>query len=269
VGGQYNPGEGLVVKKIALVSLTAVLSVWSLDSTLAQGFAIEFSGNAAEQVQAEDSPSLDITGKALTMEAWVYPKGLGAYITIVNKESSYEIGLNQGVLSYAVNAGNWTWWGAGNVELNTWSHVAVTYDGTETVGWLNGEEVNSSKENSANIVPSNDPFNIGWRPFDTHYPFIGVIDEVRISNTVRYTQDFEVPDRRFEPDEHTAALYHLDEGDGEVTEDASGNRNDAELIGDPKWIVSTVPLAFAVNPGAKLAIVWGAVKVMGTVRGSR
>jgi len=129
------------------------------------------------------------------MEAWVYPTGVGAYIIIVNKENSWEMALHNGVLMYAISAPTWVWWGQGNVELNKWSHTAVTYDGTETVGWLNGKKVNSTKENSANINPTNEPFNIGWRPFDTHYPFFGIIDEVRISKAVRYTKDFKVPDR--------------------------------------------------------------------------
>ncbi len=252
--------EDLVMKRVISVLFVAIASIWLADSAFAQGHAIQFSGDPAQQVQAEDSPSLDINGKELTMEAWVYPTGIGAYIIIVNKENSYEMGINQGVLSYAISAGVWTWWGAGVVELNTWSHVAVTYDGTDTVGWLNGQEVNSANENSANINPTNEPFNIGWRPFDTHYPFIGIIDEVRISKTVRYTQDFDVPDQQFMSDDDTAALYHLDEGEGEFTEDSSGNDNDAELIGDPQWVESTSPIATAVDPSEKLAIAWGAVK---------
>jgi hypothetical protein len=251
----------MIMKMIALILFVVILSVWLEDGALAQGYAIEFSGNPADQVQAEDSPSLDIDGKEFTMEAWVYPTGMGAYIIIVNKENSYEMGLNQGVLSYAISAGNWKWWGQGNVELNTWSHVAVTYDGTDTVGWLNGQEVNSTNENSGNITTTNEPFNIGWRPFDTHYPFIGIIDEVRISRTVRYTEDFDVPTQQFVADNHTAALYHLDEGDGKFTGDSSGNKNDAELIGDPKWVKSTVPLSAAIDSGGKLAILWGAVKL--------
>ncbi len=251
------------MKRVILVVLATILSGWSANGVLAQGYAIEFRGNAADQVEAMDSPSLDINGKAFTMEAWVFPTGVGSLI-IVNKENSYEMALNQGILSYAVSAGNWKWWGQGVVEQNIWSHVAVTYDGTETVGWINGQEANSTNENSGNISPTNEPFNIGWRPFDTHSPFMGIIDEVRISKAVRYTGDFEVPEGEFEPDDDTVALYHLDEGEGESTADDSGNENDAELIGDPKWVVSTVPLKsrIAVNPCGKLAMAWGAVKLM-------
>ena len=251
------------MKRIILALLVFTLFVLFVNGSLAQqGSAIEFSGNAADQVEAKDSPSFDINGKAFTMEAWVFPTAVGGGLIIVNKEDSYEMALNQGALFYAVSAGNWKWWGGGNVELNTWSHVAVTYDGKETTGWINGQEANSTNENSANISPNNEPFNIGWRPFDTHSPFIGIIDEVRISKSVRYTEDFDVPTEEFERDDDTVALYHLNEGAGEVAEDISGNENHAELIGEPKWVESTVPLALAVKPKGKLAIMWGAVKVI-------
>ena len=49
---------------------------------------------------------------------------------------------------------------------------------------------------------------------------ITVNDEVRISNVARYTEDF-TPEERFEPDEHTLALYHFDEGEGNVLIDSS------------------------------------------------
>ncbi|MEZ6092531.1 MAG: protein kinase, partial [Pirellulaceae bacterium] len=57
----------------------------------------------------------------------------------------------------------------------------------------------------------------------------GVIDEVRISNVARYTDDYE-PVNRFEPDEHTIALYHFDEGQGDIVKDSSGNGHDGKIF---------------------------------------
>jgi len=249
------------MKKLLMILFLAFFSAWFTSSALAQGYAIKFAGNPADQVQAEDSPSLDISGKEFTMEAWVYPTGTGAYIIIVNKENSYEYALHNGVLMYAIAAPTWTWWGTGSVPLNEWSHVAVTYDGAETTGWINGEKAHTAKVNSGNINPTNEPFNIGWRPFDTNYPFNGIIDEVRISKAVRYTKDFKVPNRAFTPDADTAALYHLDEGHGKKTKDDSGNKNEAELIGEPEWVKSDAPFATAVEQGGKLTTLWGKIKV--------
>jgi serine/threonine protein kinase len=64
----------------------------------------------------------------------------------------------------------------------------------------------------------------------------GIIDEVRISNVARYTEDF-APAERFEPDEHTLALYHFDEGQGDTLIDSSGNDHHARIVG-AKWVLS-------------------------------
>ena len=59
--------------------------------------------------------------------------------------------------------------------------------------------------------------------------FDGIIDEVRISKTARYRQDF-VPAKRFTPDDQTIALYHFDEGFSDAVRDASGNGHHGKLI---------------------------------------
>src|SRR5262249_585297 len=64
--------------------------------------------------------------------------------------------------------------------------------------------------------------------------FLGRMNEVRISTVARYDADF-TPARRFEPDEKTIALYHLDEGEGTVLNDSSGNRHHGEIVG-AKWV---------------------------------
>ena len=64
--------------------------------------------------------------------------------------------------------------------------------------------------------------------------FNGIIDEIRISNTARYTEDF-TPEKRFENDEHTLALYHMDEGSGDVLKDSSGNGHHGKIFG-AKWV---------------------------------
>jgi len=60
--------------------------------------------------------------------------------------------------------------------------------------------------------------------------FDGTIDEVRISDTPRHTKDF-TPRQRFEPDEHTLALYHFDEGEGDMLKDSSGNGHHGKIHG--------------------------------------
>jgi hypothetical protein len=56
------------------------------------------------------------------------------------------------------------------------------------------------------------------------YPsFYGLIDELRLSDTLRYGgTSFALSTAPFSPDAHTAALYHFDEGGGSILLDASG-----------------------------------------------
>ncbi len=64
--------------------------------------------------------------------------------------------------------------------------------------------------------------------------FIGRMDEIRISNAARYDKNFSAPER-FDPDVTTLALYHCDEGQGEVLTDSSGNKHHGKIIG-AKWV---------------------------------
>jgi len=58
---------------------------------------------------------------------------------------------------------------------------------------------------------------------------------VRISNVARAPEQLQ-PKDHFESDDRTLALYHFDEGRGTVLKDASGNGNDAEIIGATTWV---------------------------------
>ena len=227
---------------------------------LCQGWAIKFVGDSSQQVQAKNSPSLNIPDKALTMEAWVFPTGNGI---IINKENSYEYAIVGGQLQFAIQAPTWAWFGSGLVPLNQWSHVAVTYDGVESICWVNGKKTATDKTNSGNILATPDPFNLGWRPYGDHQPFSGIIDEARVSSVVRYTKDFDVPTTAFVPDADTAILLHLDEGKGKITKDVSGNQNDCDVIGEPEWVKSDAPFKDAklsVENRNKLSTTWAALK---------
>ena len=80
------------------------------------------------------------------------------------------------------------------------------------------------------------------RQFGGHNPaggprYSGWIDEVRISTTARYDKDFR-PAQRFVADEETQALYHFDEGQGDVLIDSSGNDYHGKIIG-ADWVSVT------------------------------
>ena len=83
--------------------------------------------------------------------------------------------------------------------------------------------------------PRDDEFTcIGVTPWNGKNAVHGIIDEVRISNIARYTDDY-TPTERFENDEHTLALYHFDSGQGDELLDSSGNGHHGTILG-AEWV---------------------------------
>jgi hypothetical protein len=245
----------VVFAAIALVALPA--------AGAGENSALEFFADPADSAIAPHSDSLDIPGKAFTMEAWIMPTGPQAGDgIIINKEDSYEMAVRAGdQLMFAIQAGAWDWFGGGKPTVNEWHHVAVTYDGTLTQGWLNGEEAPAGTDaNSVDLGASTAPFQVGRRVCCGTTPFLGVIDEVRVSDIVRYTKGFDVQTREFEPDANTRVLWHFNEGSGIDIADHSGNGNDGELEGGPQWTTGAPIGAAAVRAADKLAVSWGTLK---------
>jgi chitodextrinase len=71
-------------------------------------------------------------------------------------------------------------YGTSALPQNTWTHLAVTYDGTTLLLYVNGVQV-SSLGRTGNIVTSTNPLQIGGDSFFGQY-FNGIIDEVRVYN---------------------------------------------------------------------------------------
>ena len=69
------------------------------------------------------------------------------------------------------------------------------------------------------------------------FPFIGRIDEVRLTSGIRYSGDF-TPSSLLDPDGGTIGLWHLDEAAGEmIFADSSGKNNTLTGLGGASTIV--------------------------------
>jgi beta-lactam-binding protein with PASTA domain len=172
------------------------------------GKALSFDG-ANDWVTVTDvtgSP-LDLT-TGMTLEAWVNPTAMAGWETVVMKERG---GVGTGLMSYALYAHD----GAGEVPpqansfagpagyirvnpvasttdqavrqalhtplaLNTWTHIATTYDGTSQRLYINGVLV-ATKAQTGTIAAGNQPLRIGGNNVSGEF-FQGLIDEVRVYN---------------------------------------------------------------------------------------
>ena len=189
-------------------------------------------------------------GGAQTIELWVRP-ATGGQDSVIIAHSDDVIGW-----ALELNGGRATWWVASTAGwraaqhptallANTWHHVAVTYDGTTARVFVNGAP---GPAVTIGAITQGPFLRIGGL---AGYGFFnGDIDDVRISNVVRYTSTFTPPSTAHPADANTRALYRLDEGSGQTTADASGNGYHLTLgttvnadSADPTWVASTAPIA--------------------------
>jgi len=97
----------------------------------------------------------------------------------------------------------------------------------------------SNWQGSYGNLPNDKPLNIGCRgnpeTNNLNQFFLGRVEELRISDTLRYSGSFDVASLPFEADASTVALYHFEEGSGTQVMDASGNGHHGNWVGTPLW----------------------------------
>jgi Concanavalin A-like lectin/glucanases superfamily/Secretion system C-terminal sorting domain len=134
-----------------------------------------------------------------------------------------------------------------NLELGQWFHVAASFDGTTARLFLNGNIVDEIDDANFILTNSTNAFNVGARYWGSYSRYFdGKIDEIRISDIARYTEDF-CPSRftSFSDDENTRLLLHLDDYTGTTIYDETHNflgityRADPN---DPNWAKSSTPI---------------------------
>jgi hypothetical protein len=73
--------------------------------------------------------------------------------------------------------------GSGTLALNSWLHLAASYDGAALRLFVNGVETGSTPKTGAIDANSAAPIWIGANPPAAYAPFHGLLDDVRIYNT--------------------------------------------------------------------------------------
>ncbi len=145
----------------------------------------------------EDLPELNITGKAVTVEAWIKPLSTSTHGPIAGKgDQQYALKIADGgnQLEFFLYDDGWrtlrcdlpaNW-------IGNWHNVAGTYDGNTMRIYINGIEQNSTSY-VGNIQSSNYPVNIGRNSQNTDRTFNGQIDKVRIYNRVLGSSELNKP----------------------------------------------------------------------------
>ncbi len=197
--------------------------------------------------------------EAFTLEAWVNFEDSGSYARIIELSSGWNVDpilltrdgtSNNLLLTINGAAGNSTLSAPSVIRLNTWMHVAVTYQTTSynSSGWgstawrgtatiyIDGQSVISGQV-SAPTVGSHRIAYLGkstasWDPL-----FKGRMAEVRIWTVCRSADQIRRDrSRRLSGSEPgLIAYYRLNEGDGERVGDASRYQRHGWLRGSAAW----------------------------------
>jgi len=178
----FNEGIGTTVTDASGNGNNGTLNSGVTWSTLGKfGNALSFNGTSG-LVTIPDTASLRLTN-AMTLEAWVFPTShAGSWRDVIYKgnDNYFLEGQSSQNGAPAVGGTFGQTFGTGPLVLNTWTHLAVTYDRATLRLYINGVQI-SSVARTASIATSTNPLQIGGDSIYGQY-FQGTIDEVRVYN---------------------------------------------------------------------------------------
>jgi len=139
--------------------------------------------------------------------------------------------------SHQYTMSNLVWEGT----IGGWNHIAVVFENKTPRLYVNGTLVRTGLTSSYDYVhPS-----LGYDGYPSYTAnsgigtgmsgakYEGYLDEMRISDIIRYNNNFTSP-FSFNNDANTISLYHFNEGTGNIITDESSNSNNGILDG-PIW----------------------------------
>ena len=160
------------------------------------GQGLYFDGSN-DYVNVPDAASLRVGSPNFTFAAWIKPSsvsGCGADLVpnciVFNKENSYEWAIsNTSKINWAIRntSPGWAWVNSGLTALSgEWTHIVITYNGSNVITYKNGGASTNSQAGSGNVdnTTYQNALRIGARsaPGAATSFFPGSIDDVRIYN---------------------------------------------------------------------------------------
>jgi hypothetical protein len=181
----FNEGAGPTVIDTSGNGNTGSISGATWTTAGKYGNALVFNGTNAV-VTVANAASLQLT-TGMTLEAWVYPTASpSGWRAVIDKNvDRYYLMASSTPNNRPAVGGTWT---AGNqntvapsaLAVNTWTHLAATFDGATVRLYVNGAQVRSKGQTTA-LAPTTGTLQIGGNSYPGEY-FAGRIDEVRIYN---------------------------------------------------------------------------------------
>lgn len=144
--------------------------------------AASFPGNINAGGTVAHNALLNVTNQ-ITIATWIKPATFSGVKRIVDKfngsaAGNFILDLNSAALRFFVGSGSLQYTVTG-IPVNTWFHVAATYDGTVTTLYVNGIIRNSTSAVMGGLTPNTSPLKVGLDQFGSS-PFAGAIDDIKI-----------------------------------------------------------------------------------------
>ncbi len=199
--------------------------------------------------QVGDAAPLRLASTSFTIEMWAFATNVGDgcnNVLAAKRGAGRADGWFLSVRGPACSSSGRLFWnvsGAGDPELASsvsaplgrWFHVAVTFDrATNRVTlWLDGANV-GTMISAAPSATATAPLRLGQDTGGSDYGWLGQLDDVRISNVVRYTGSF-TPPARLAADGQTIAFWSFDERSGTTASDRGPSGYTATLQSGATW----------------------------------
>ena len=229
--------RGLLLLTLLLVSLIPLLRVPPVSA--GHGgvgrHALDFDGTNDVVNGTETNIPSGLNGERFTVEVWIN-------LDVTTDESIFGINdewflrIESGVIWFrtfgASNDGD-----GSSLSTGQWYHVAAEWYVDTTNGWIatfldgtltkNATSITDTSSDTANV------FEIG--EINAGSNFDGTMDEIRVSNSIRYSASFTASRQEHVSDANTVGLWHMNQGSGATAFDTTSNQNDGTITG-ASWV---------------------------------
>ena len=244
----------------------SILSIYTVEAQ--NSYSLDFDGEA-DYVEIIDESAMIANADQMTLSGWIYPRGQNAdswtqfdgFFGFRNEFDAdfYLLQLGNYKVEGRLRSGDGVFTIAtveNSIISETWHHLALTYDGSNIILYIDGIEAGST-EASGQITNESVPLTIGRLVFEnTNFDLDGQVDEVSLWNlalTEQAIQDYMYADLTGEAG--LVGYWNFNEGSGETANDASGNENNGSIYG-ATWSTN-VPFSGEVQCDSSEVELWG------------
>jgi len=184
------------------------------------GVGSYYGDGTGDYLSIPESTDWDFGSGDFTMECWVHfntvdPMGHG-FSTIMwlgNYQLDYKVSSTELRIILQGMPGNYNLSATWVPTLSTWYHIAAVRNGADLKLFVDGTQIGSTLDVSTNATPAggSGASFIGCRRPNLDRFFNGHMDEVRVSDTARYTANFTPATSAFTPDTNTKLLMHFED----------------------------------------------------------